>query len=288
MKKILLNSLCMAMALMASSATFAQDSQEAVTTTTDVVTPTADTYLRKGNKDNNGSKTTMEICTYDGGNNAAKAKDFVGVMSFELPAEATDDSHEIQSVSLRLVAERVKGGRGLSLYAYPEFVENAIYANEEEKIAAARTESNLIKKINVKGASTAMAIDKLADEYKTVDAWTNTIDLTEYVKTLDKNSFAIMMVKDNSNEPIKFYTKEQKDDAVNAKDATIVFAAKDLAPQLTVVYNQKTATGIEKVAVTVPASAHNGKVYNLHGIQMDEQNLSTGIYIKNGKKFIVK
>lgn len=48
-----------------------------------------------------------------------------------------------------------------------------------------------------------------------------------------------------------------------------------------------TATGVEKVAVTVPAAGGN-KVYNLQGIRMDGQNLPAGIYVKNGKKFIVK
>lgn len=208
---------------------------------TSVLSPTADTYFRKGNTAKHGSEKTIEICTYDGGTDATKAKDFVGAMSFELPAEALTDAYEIQSVSLRLVSERVKGAKGLNVYAYSNFDENATYANEEAKIAAAKTENNLITKFDVKGASTAMGSDQLADTYKTVDAWTNTIDLTAYAKALENNKFSILLVKNNSSEAIKFYTKDQKDNVTNKKDASIVFKAEDLVPQLTIVYSKKSA-----------------------------------------------
>lgn len=221
---------------------------------TNVLSPTADTYFRKANTAKHGSEATMEICTYNGGTDASKAKDFVGAMSFELPAEALSDAYEIQSVSLRLVSERVKGSKGLSVYAYSDFDENDTYANEESKIATAKTESNLITKFDVKGASTAMGLDQLADTYKTVDAWTNTIDLTTYAKALENNKFSILLVKDNSSEAIKFYTKEQKDNVTNKKDASIVFQAEDLVPQLTVVYSKKEATSYT-LAVTEAKAA---------------------------------
>ena len=37
-----------------------------------------------------------------------------------------------------------------------------------------------------------------------------------------------------------------------------------------------------------PSKFNDGKIYNLAGVQVDENNLTKGIYIKNGKKFIVK
>lgn len=254
---------------------------------TDMSSPVGDTWIRKNNKDNHGSKTTMEICTYDGGEDATKAKDFLGLMSFKVPAEALTDNYEIQSASLRLVSERVKGARGISVYAYPEFEENAIYENETEKVEAARTADNLVLKFNAKGSDKAMGFDALPDGYKTVDAWTNTLDLTAYVKSLSDNTFSILLVKDNASESTQFFTKECVEDVVNAKDNSIVFAAADLVPQLTVVYTKKTASGVEQVTVRIPATLKD-KVYTLQGIQVNERNLPAGIYVKNGKKFIVK
>lgn len=71
--------------------------------------PTADTFLRMGNSDNNGTKTYIEV-------ENSSTTDFVGVMSFSVPQEL---GMEIQSATLRLVTKRVKSSRAtVSLYAY--------------------------------------------------------------------------------------------------------------------------------------------------------------------------
>lgn len=253
----------------------------------DVSSTTADTWIRKGNKDNHGGGKTLEVCTYDGGTDASKAKEFLGLMSFKVPAEALTDAYEVKSASLRLVTERVKGARGISLYVYPEFEENAIYENEADKVATAKTDDNFILKFDAKGSNKAMGVDALPNEYKAVEAWTNTLDLTNYVKALDKNTFSLLFVKDNASESTTFYTKEQTTEVVNAKDETVVFAAADLVPQLTIVYAKKGTDGVENVTVNVPATI-NGKVYNLQGVQMNANSLPAGIYVRNGKKFVVK
>lgn len=49
------------------------------------------------------------------------------------------------------------------------------------------------------------------------------------------------------------------------------------------------ATGIEKIEETVDENADNYPVYNLHGVKMQNtDNLPSGIYIKNGKKYMVR
>lgn len=248
---------------------------------TNVSVPMADTWIRKDAASNNyGSKTTMELKTKDN-------TDFVGLMSFQFPAEALSDKYEIKNATLRLVTERPKGSRTFSLYKYVDFSESTNYNTEAENLAAARTEANLIGTYTAKGqGGKAFPYDAVSDEFKTVDAWTNNIDLTDFVKGLDANSFALVIEHTNSADQLIFYTKETGD-VTNAKDATLVFKKEDLVPQLTVVYTKKTATGVEDVIVNLPANV-DGKVYNLQGIRMNTINLPTGIYVKNGKKFIVR
>lgn len=201
---------------------------------TDVSLPTADTWIRKDAATNNyGSKTTMEL-------KSQGDTDFVGLMSFNLPAEVLGSNYDVKSASLRLVTERPKGSRTFSLYKYVDFAENTNYKTEEGNLAAARTEANLIGTYSAKGqGGKSFPNDAVSDEFKTVDAWTNTIDLTDYVKGLDTNSFAFLIEHTNSADQLMFYTKET-DNVTNAKDATLVFKKEDLVPQLTVVYTKKT------------------------------------------------
>ncbi len=253
----------------------------------DTSAPVADTWIREGNKDNHGSKTTMELCSYVNEEDAKKNKLFLGLMSFEVPSDVVSEDYTVESASLRLVSERVKGARGVKVYGYSDFEENTIYANESEKVDAAINDDNIVASFQAKGSPKAMGIDVLPDDYKNVEAWTNTIDLTEHVASLTTPKFALLLVKDNSSESTQFYTREIAEDVVNAKDNSIVFAADDLKPQLTVVYKKVSSTGVDRITLTIPANVDD-KVYNLQGVRMKGENLPAGIYIKNGKKFVVK
>ena len=73
----------------------------------------------------------------------------------------------------------------------------------------------------------------------------------------------------------------------NNADATLVFKKENLVPQLTIVYTKKETTGVENVEVSVAANK-DAHVYNLQGVRMNAENLPAGIYIKGGKKFVVK
>lgn len=196
----------------------------------DVSLPTADTYVRKGNKDNNASKITMEILSSED-----RAKDFVGLMSFAMPAEVIYSNYVINKATLRLVSERVKGSRAINVYKYTSFEENTIYDNESTNIASARTADNLICSFNAVGQNASIAVDGLKDEYKEINAWTNTLDFTDFVKGLDTNTFSILLDKPNNTEQTLFFTKDAKD-FTNSKDANLSFSKDDLVPQLTVDY----------------------------------------------------
>ena len=196
----------------------------------DVSLPTADTYVRKGNKDNNASKTTMEIRSSED-----RATDFVGLMSFAMPAEVIYSNYAINKATLRLVSERAKGSRTINVYKYTSFEENTIYDNESTNIASARTADNLICSFEAVGQDASIAVDALKNEYKEINAWTNTLDFTDFVKGLDTNTFSILLDKPNNTAQTLFFTKDAKD-FTNTKDETLSFSKDDLVPQLTVDY----------------------------------------------------
>ena len=196
----------------------------------DVSLPTADTYVRKGNKDNNASKITMEIRSSED-----RATDFVGLMSFAMPAEVIYSNYAINKATLRLVSERAKGSRTINVYKYTSFEENTIYDNESTNIASARTADNLICSFEAVGQDASIAVDALKNEYKEINAWTNTLDFTDFVKGLDTNTFSILLDKPNNTAQTLFFTKDAKD-FTNTKDETLSFSKDDLVPQLTVDY----------------------------------------------------
>ena len=249
-------------------------------------TSTADTWVYRGNNGSYGSQDVVELC-YQLNDDNTVDKEIDAMMSFQLPALALTPDYEIESVNLRLTTERVKGDRTVEVYGYQAFEENTNFANEESKIEAAKTADNLITSFSAKGSWQAMAYDPFTDEYKNVEAWTNNIDLTEYVKKQNSRDIHILLTKKPSSESIKFYTKDLQNDVTNPNFADLVFQKEDLVPQLTVVYKKNTSTGVEHVVVNVP-SAKSDAVYSLQGVRMNSKNLPAGIYVKNGKKFVVK
>lgn len=207
-------------------------------------TSTIDTWIRKGNSATHGTETTMELSVLADASDASKDKAFLGLMAFELPEAALSNEYEIESATLRLVTERVKGSKELKIYAYPdEFAENTVYATEETKVTTALSASPIATISSLKGSSKAMGSDALDDGYKTVDAWTNTVDVTEYVKTLTDKTFGILLQPGNNANSNKIYTREITD-VTNAKDASVTFAAADLKPLLTVVCKKRPAVSV--------------------------------------------
>lgn len=265
---------------------YEKDDSKKVSTSTSI----ADTWVYRGSNGSYGSQDVVELCYQLNEDNTVN-KEIDAMMSFQLPALALNSDYEIESVNLRLVAERVKGDRNIEVYGYQTFDESTNFANEENKIEAARTADNLITTFSAKGSHQAMAYDRFADEYKNVDAWTNNIDLTEYAKKQKEQNnrdIHILLSKlPNSGESVKFYTKDLQNDVTNSNFSDLVFHKEDLLPQLTVVFKKNTASGVEHVVVNVP-SANDDAVYSLQGVRINSKNLPAGIYVKNGKKFVVK
>lgn len=277
MKKNLLKGMMnMAFAMFAVGA-FAQE--------TVTVQPTADTWIRLNNKTNQAAAINMELQTYTNESDASKNVSMLGLMSFEIPSEALASDATITKATLRLVTKRLKGDRKVNIYKYSDFEENTIYEKEADKVAAAMVEVNLVVSFAAQGTANA---DFTSDDLKgntTVDKWTNNVDLTELVKSATNGKVAILLEKDkNQSNSTQIFTKEATD-FTNKKDGVSQFAAADLVPQLTIVYEKSSTNGVSEVKVDANTSA---EVYNLQGVRMNSKNLPAGIYVKNGKKFIVK
>ena len=62
----------------------------------------------------------------------------------------------------------------------------------------------------------------------------------------------------------------------------------DAALNRVVVLTPKNGTGIETINYNKIVSDHNAPIYNLNGVQMNPNALPKGVYIKQGKKFVVR
>lgn len=231
MNNFLLRGLLSATVCLVASGALAQTTvSEETSVKHDVSLPTADTYVRADKNVNYGSNPTMEIRSTED-----RKTDFVGLMSFAMPKEVAYSNYVITKATLRLVAERVKSSRKIDVYKYTSFEENTNYKNDSTNIASARTADNLICSFSAVGQNASIAADVLKDEYKEINAWTNTLDFTDFVKSLGTNTFSILLDKPNNKEQTMFFTKEATD-FTNKKDANISFCKDDLVPQLTVDY----------------------------------------------------
>lgn len=281
MKKNLLKGMMFAAFAMLGMSAFAQTSV--------TVQPTADTWIRQNNKTNQSAAVNMELQTYTNGADASKSAKMLGLMSFEIPAEALSDDVTITKATLRLVTKRIKGDRMVKVYKYTAFEEKTVYENEAEKVAASMVDENLLTTFKAEGKANAdiTSNEIVNTSFTNIAKWTTNVDMTEAVKGLADGKFNILLAKQKDEaKSTQIFTKDAKDfeNTMNT-DTPIAFAAADLVPQLTIVYENKTANGITEVKSDVVSS---DAVYNLQGVRMNGKNLPAGIYVKNGKKFAVK
>lgn len=240
--------------------------------------PTADTLVRKGKTDNNGTKTYIELQNATDG-----SYDFVGLMSFALPVE---DDMEVTKATLRLTTKRVKQSRAtVSLFAYTgEWAENAKYEDQEANVMAARATTALATFTPEGQLNKDVSSDEITTEkYQIITGWQNSIDLTEYVKGLTGSSFSIMLDANADKGQLQFFSKEAT--AFENANTAIANTDADLVPQLTVTLSKKgDPTGIQTVE-TKTVNVQEG-IYTLSGQRVDK--MGRGIYIVNGKKIINK
>lgn len=221
-------------------------------TTTITVTPNGDTWVRKGNSDKKGADTKMEVktnyCTakdVNGQDSVTKDEDFVGLLSFPMPVLPEG---AIKEAKLVLTAERIKGDRGVNIYALgTDFDENMVNYSDVESLIVATRKSDPLATFNAKGqGEKACIIDAIDAEYQDVTAWQDTIDLTAYVAACKSANLTLFVsrVKTEQGNPVNFFTKEQGDFTPAADGKGIALTAEEACPKLLLTYDGE---------VTVPA-----------------------------------
>lgn len=270
------NLLIAALAIFGCATGFAQETE----TVTETLTPTADTYLRKGNKQDNGSKSVIEF-------HSTTDADFVGLMSFSVPSKS---GYDITKATLVLYTQMVNGRETVSIYPFGNFNENDIYENHESSIATARAGQPIATGITLSGWNGKAMKDvtaEQAEEYGTIDAWKTEIDLTSYIPTVGEGQVNLLLTNSDGRKTTIF-TKDANDGDNEIKDiknkGIIKFEVNEVCPKLIVKYT--TATGINEVETVEPVAKGKEGIYTLSGVRVAKAD-QPGIYIINGKKVMV-
>ena len=159
--------------------------------------------------------------------------DFVGLMSFDIPYKS---GYAIKSATLRLVTERAKGT--MNIYALNAEVSDAdTYSSQESNLAVARSKEPLAS-VKLKGTSGKAVTDGGASS--TLADWVNEIDLTAYIQTLGHGKCNLMLANaaETTTNAVKVFSSDAKDVTNSKVTPNFMFAADDLKPQLTLVYEE--------------------------------------------------
>lgn len=234
MKKTML---CIAAALL-SMAAMAE-------TTNITITPNGDTWVRNDKTANYGKDNKMEVKTnyrtakdVNGNDSVTKDDDFVGLLSFPLPVLPEG---AIKEAKLVLTTERIKGDRGVNIYALgTDFDENTVNYSDVESLIVATRKSDPLATFTAKGqGEKACIIDKIDSAYQDVRAWQDTIDLTAYVAACKSANLTLFLsrVKTEQANPVCFFTKEQGDFTPAADGKGIALTAAEACPKLLLTYD---------------------------------------------------
>ena len=228
MKKTLLT---LAVATMAVTA-FAEDT---TTTFADI----ADTWIRENNtgwgSGWNQNKLELQRIAAD-----ESFVHFAGLMAFDY---ACPEGSKVKEAKLIFVTERVKGN-DVSIRAYGnDFDEKTNWGKETDYLAEALAADPIIT-FTAAGQKTKAITDGLNDSYKNVDAWTNTLDITNYMKSLPMSAtrvnFLLTQDEEKVGAQVCFFSKEATEQ--NATDINTKLSAnitvEDLYPRLIVTFEE--------------------------------------------------
>lgn len=247
-------------------------------------TSVADTWIRSNNtswKQTSGYEKVeirKDAIKDDAGETIGYAT-FAGLFGFTLNVP---QDMEVTGATLRIVTERWKGCP-IEVYGYSNnFEESASWDTEGAYVETALDAEPVATFTPAAQRNVALGTDAVGDDYRDISAWTNLIDVTDYVKAIStvangRVNFLLVPAEDNINQNC-FFTREATD-IVNAKDATLTFAAKDLVPQLTVTLVKVNGDDEDDPAAVEVVIDLNAPVeyYNLNGVRV--VNPDKGIYI---------
>lgn len=182
-----------------------------------------------------GNNTSVEFRKEDDTNS------FYALMGFEYQLPA---GKKVASAKLHFITERVKGGDA-SIYGYPnDFEESANWGTEQTYVEAA-LESDPLFKGGLAGQWGKAIFDELADDKQNVESWTNTVDVTSYVKKARTSRVNFLFANNESTGQDCIYTKE----ANTSMNRCPSFITDDetFKPSLEVVFVDDTETSVDRL-----------------------------------------
>lgn len=230
MNNFLLRGLLSATVCLVAGSAFAQ------TTQTEILGVSNDVTLRKDAADKTFA-TNKDLELYTLYTDGAISTDFIGAMSFDIPSKP---GYAIKSATLRLVTERYKGSATLSIYSLGN---NAVsdadtYNSQKANVEEARKNGPFIT-ITPKGTHGKAVFDGGASSE--INDWTNYIDLTLLAQKCGSGKLNLLFVNPSSKtkeDVVRFYSSDAEDMTNTNVTPNFTFAAEDLHPQLTVVYEE--------------------------------------------------
>lgn len=230
--------------------------QEATGLTEVKVGSSNDLWVRTDNE--SASSTGNEIEMKNNG-----ATKFYGLIDFDFTKPTEGQS--VKSASLRLVTRFKKGDSQVKMYGYSGTVDESStnYGNAQTAISAA-LETDPVADFRLNSSAQWAPTDGgVGDDYLTVDKWTNTLDVTAYIKTLANTGHVAFLLEKvyNQDNSSQIFSKEATDQTNSTKGFT--FKKEDLVPQLTIIYQDK-----ENLAIKDEEKSTDDKdVYTVNGVE---------------------
>ena len=186
---------------------------------------------------NKAFPTNKDIELYTLYTDGAITTDYIGLISFDIPSKP---GYAIKSATLRLVTERYKGSATLSIYSLGN---NAVsdadtYNSQKANVEEARKNEPFVT-ITPKGTHGKATFDGGASS--DINDWTNDIDLTLLAQKCGSGKLNLLFVNPSAktkDDVVRFYSSDAEDMTNTKVEPNFTFAAADLHPQLTVVYEE--------------------------------------------------
>lgn len=135
---------------------------------------------------------------------------------------------------------------------------------------------------NIRVANATLGVDGLTDDefiiVSKIQGYGNTANHGDYPVGTDAEAAKADWLQQDMGGTKEVYTGLQ----------TFQLYRIDTAISRVTVLTPKNGTGIEETNYNKVVSDQNAPIYNLNGVQMNSKNLTKGIYVKQGKKFVVK
>ena len=198
----------------------------------------ADTWVRQDSpKVSNGQSEKIELRALDIKDEAGEVVGhnlLVGLFGFiyNIP-----EGKKVESATFHFVTERVKGN-AVSLYGYDhDFMESDATWNTESAFIESSFSGEPIAVFNAAGQKGKAIFDGgITSDRCNVSAWTNEIDVTQYVASLGKDVGRVNFLLSEIGDQVCFYSKDNKgqDGAFKNSDAMTNLPASMLMPYLSI------------------------------------------------------